>query len=134
MRHAVTFRVVCDDGEIYTDATVLNVSESGAFLHTRKLLPVGSEITISPIGDAARYVFELTGKVVRHVPAKDGSVPGMGIQFQELDEDDVEGLRIFFEEMPPTGPESLTDMPVERAEDNSQTSLAHMRMRVRLRR
>lgn len=130
----MTFRVVCDDGEVYTDATVLNVSEGGAFLHTRKLLPVGSEITISPIGEAARYVFELTGKVVRHVQAVDGAVPGMGIQFQELDEDDLEGLRVFFEEMPATSPESLTDMPVERPEDNSQVSMAHMRMRVRMRR
>ena len=75
------------DGFITDWAT--NISKGGIFINTRKPHPVGSLVRlIISLPDAA-FPFDLTGKVMRvnefDNPAN--QVPGMAIEFVDVDED-----------------------------------------------
>ncbi len=81
----VAYRTV--DGFI-TDWAV-NISKGGIFINTRKPLAVGTLVRlIISLPDAA-FPFDLTGRVTR-VHEYDNStnlVPGMGLEFVDVDED-----------------------------------------------
>jgi Tfp pilus assembly protein PilZ len=66
-----------------TTTPVSDLSETGVFVHTADLLPIGSEIELRFIVFPEEPVlFEGKGKVVRH-----GTDPiGMGVEFVELEE------------------------------------------------
>ena len=81
----VAYRTV--DGFI-TDWAV-NISRGGIFINTRNPLAVGSIVRlIISLPDAA-FPFDLTGRVIRVHPNDPDSdqVPGMGIEFIDVDED-----------------------------------------------
>ncbi len=84
-----------------------NISHGGLFINTRKPLPVGTAVKILVQLPGASFPFELAGRVTR-VTAFDNKanmVPGMGVEFTDVDEQKrreistfVERLRVEFEE------------------------------------
>lgn len=105
----VAYRTV--DGFI-TDWAV-NISRGGIFINTRNPLAVGSVVRlIISLPDAA-FPFDLTGRVIRvhpydpnaeHAPDQ---VPGMGIEFVDVDEDKRARLERFVDRLR----KELPDMP-----------------------
>src|ERR1041385_8195996 len=81
----VAYRTV--DGFI-TDWAV-NISRGGIFINTRKPHPVGTVVRlILSLPDAA-FPFDLTGRVIRvsEYDNPQNQVPGMGIEFMDVDEE-----------------------------------------------
>jgi hypothetical protein len=128
-RHPIAFPVVCDDGDNYVDGTVLDLSLGGCFVHTRRLLPVDTRVTVSPVGKVGEWVDEIQARVVRVVDAPDAEgVSGMGLQFTRIRRSGFEGLQRIFAEMPRTSAsEALGPRPAA-ADD----PVAVMRARVRV--
>jgi hypothetical protein len=93
----VTFKVVCDGGTAYSTATVLDVSEQGVFVRSKRLLPEGTKVYLTPIGAAAE-VFELPATVVRVVESED--ISGMALRFGAVEEEDRIALRRLLQELP----------------------------------
>lgn len=81
----VAYRTV--DGFI-TDWAV-NVSKGGIFINTRNPLPVGTTVRLIVSLPDAAFPFDLTGRVTRvnEYDNPSNQVPGMGIEFVEMDED-----------------------------------------------
>src|SRR6266550_7335614 len=81
----VAYRTV--DGFI-TDWAV-NISRGGIFINTRNPLAVGSVVRLIVSLPDAAFPFDLTGRVIRaHPPDTDADqVPGMGLEFVDIDED-----------------------------------------------
>ena len=132
-RHEVTFPVICDDGGNYVDGTVLNLSLGGCFVHTRKLLPLETEVTVSPVGDASDSVYEMQAKVVRIVESDTKeNPPGMGLQFTRMTKSAFKGLQTMFDKMPKTSQESITDLPIQ--QNLSEDELIRNRVRIKARR
>lgn len=131
-RHSVTFPVICDDGGAYIDGTVLDLSLGGCFVHTRKLLEVGTEVSVSPIGEATDKVLEWQAKVVRVVDTETiDNPPGMGLQFTRMKRSAFEALKKMFETMPKTTVDAITDVP---GRPDSSPASAVQRIRIRARR
>lgn len=81
----VAYRTV--DGFI-TDWAV-NISKGGVFINTRTPLPVGTMVRLIVSLPDTQFPFDLTGRVTR-VSEFDNSandVPGMGVEFLNVDED-----------------------------------------------
>lgn len=66
----------------------LNLSKGGLFLETQDLLPVGTELTVRFTIPGADQVVETLAKVmwVRRATSDDGLPPGLGLQFDRLEE------------------------------------------------
>lgn len=81
----VAYRTV--DGFI-TDWAV-NISRGGMFINTRNPLAVGSIVRLIVSLPDAAFPFDLTGRVIRVQPLDPNSdqVPGMGIEFVDVDEE-----------------------------------------------
>ena len=84
-----------------------NISQGGLFINTRKPLPVGTDVTLVIQLPGAAFPFQLGGRVTRITEYDNHAnmVPGMGIEFTEVDEArrrEIEGfvarLRREFEE------------------------------------
>jgi uncharacterized protein (TIGR02266 family) len=93
----VAYRTV---GNFITDWAV-NISRGGIFINTRKPEPVGSVVKlIISLPDAA-FPFDLTGRVIRaHYPDADSDqVPGMGIEFFDVDDDKKARLERFVDRL-----------------------------------
>lgn len=132
-RHSVTFPVICDDGGAYIDGTVLDLSLGGCFVHTRKLLDVGTEVTVSPIGEATDKVLEWQAKVVRVVESETvDDPPGMGLQFTRMKRSAFEAIKHMFETMPKTTRDAVTDLP-DQPEAAAQSGGQRIRIRARRR-
>ena len=87
-RTRVTFGMVCDAGASMTTGRVLDLSLTGAFIHTDKLLPIGTLVTLFPVGDAGEELFEIDAEVVRvRQGTSESDPPGMGVRFSEVSED-----------------------------------------------
>lgn len=66
-----------------TTTPVSDLSETGVFVHTSDLLPIGTEIELRfTVFPEEPVLFEGRGKVVRH----GDDPPGMGVDFIELDD------------------------------------------------
>lgn len=81
----VAYRTV--DGFITDWAT--NISRGGIFINTRKPLAVGTTVRLIISLPDAQFPFDLTGKVMRvhEFDNAANQVPGMGIEFVDVDED-----------------------------------------------
>lgn len=93
----VAYRTV--DGFI-TDWAV-NISRGGMFINTRNPLALGSTVRlIISLPDAA-FPFDLTGKVIRvsEFDNVQNQVPGMGIEFVDVDEDKQVRIERFVERL-----------------------------------
>lgn len=93
----MTFKVVCDGDTAYNTATVLDVSEEGVFVRSKRLLPEGTKVYLTPIGAAAE-IFELPATVVRVVETDD--ISGMALRFGDVDKEDRVALRRLLRELP----------------------------------
>jgi type IV pilus assembly protein PilZ len=74
-----------------------NISQGGLFINTRKPLPVGTSVKILVHLPGASFPFELAGRVTRVTEFDNHAnmVPGMGVEFTEVDESkrrDIEAL------------------------------------------
>ena len=58
-RSRVTFGMVCDAGASMSSGRVLDLSMTGAFIHTDQPLPIGTLVTLFPVGDAGDDLFPL---------------------------------------------------------------------------
>jgi type IV pilus assembly protein PilZ len=93
----VAYRTV--DGFI-TDWAV-NISRGGMFINTRNPLALGSTVRlIISLPDAA-FPFDLTGKVIRvsEFANDQNQVPGMGIEFVDVDEEKQVRIERFVERL-----------------------------------
>jgi uncharacterized protein (TIGR02266 family) len=100
----VAYRTV--DGFI-TDWAV-NISRGGLFINTRKPLAVGTTVRlIISLPDAA-FPFDLTGRVARvhEVENAANQVPGMGIEFVDVDEEKRGRIEAFVDRLRAALPES----------------------------
>ena len=134
-RSRVTFGMVCDAGASMSSGRVLDLSMTGAFIHTDQPLPLGTLVTLFPVGDAGDDLFEIDAKVVRisqGTSAEDP--PGMGVHFDISSEDDKQALAALLNKMPETGASSLTHMPIMRGTDLSDEEGAESRLKSMLRR
>ena len=93
-------------GSFLTDWAT-NISRGGLFINTRKPLPVGTAVKILVQLPGASFPFELAGRVTRvtQFDNKANMVPGMGVEFTDVDDAKrkqisafVERLRSEFEE------------------------------------
>ena len=84
-----------------------NISHGGLFINTRKPLPVGTAVRVLVQIPGASFPYQLGGRVTRVSPYdnKTNMVPGMAVEFTEMDEPkrrDIEAfvarLRVEFEE------------------------------------
>jgi type IV pilus assembly protein PilZ len=101
----VAYRTV--DGFI-TDWAV-NISRGGIFINTRNPLAVGSIVRlIISLPDAA-FPFDLTGRVIRVHPADPSSdqVPGMGLEFVDIDDEKKGRLARFVDRLRAELPDAL---------------------------
>jgi uncharacterized protein (TIGR02266 family) len=74
-----------------------NISHGGLFINTRKPLAVGTPVKILVQLPGASFPFELAGRVTRVTQFDNTSnmVPGMGIEFTEVDEDKRKQIESF---------------------------------------
>jgi uncharacterized protein (TIGR02266 family) len=74
-------------GSFLTDWAT-NISHGGLFINTRKPLPVGTAVKILIQLPGASFPYQLSGRVARisEFDNRANLVPGMGIEFVELDE------------------------------------------------
>lgn len=65
-----------------------NISQGGLFINTRKPLPVGTAVKILVQLPGASFPFQLGGRVTRvtQFDNKANMVPGMGVEFTEVDD------------------------------------------------
>jgi uncharacterized protein (TIGR02266 family) len=84
-----------------------NISHGGLFINTRSPLPVGTEVKVLLQIPGAAFACELAGRVTRvtEYDNKANMVPGMGVEFTDVDdprrkelEAFVARLRVEFEE------------------------------------
>lgn len=109
----VAYRTV--DGFI-TDWAV-NISRGGLFINTRKPLAVGTTVRlIISLPDAA-FPFDLTGRVARvhEVENLANQVPGMGIEFVDVDEEKRERIEAFVDRLRAALPESSGGKPARKS-------------------
>ncbi len=74
-------------GSFLTDWAT-NISRGGLFINTRKPLPVATEVTIVIQLPGAAFPFQLGGRVTRVAEYDNHAnmVPGMGIEFTDVDD------------------------------------------------
>jgi uncharacterized protein (TIGR02266 family) len=74
-------------GSFLTDWAT-NISQGGMFINTRKPLPVGTLVKILVQLPGASFPFNITGRVTRvtEYDNRANMVPGMGVEFTDVDE------------------------------------------------
>src|SRR6476659_9138812 len=105
----VSYRTV--DGFITDWAT--NISRGGIFINTRNPLAVGSTVRlIISLPDTA-FPFDLSGRVMRvnEFDNPSNQVPGMGIEFIDVDEEKRARIERFVERLRKELPDELTPSP-----------------------
>jgi hypothetical protein len=134
-RSRVTFGMVCDAGASMCSGRVLDLSMTGAFIHTDQTHPIGTLVTLFPVGDAGDDLFEIDAKVVRlSKGTSEDDPPGMGVHFDIVSDEDKQALSTLLAKMPDTGVSSLTHMPVMRGTDLSDEEGDESRLKSMLRR
>ncbi len=93
----VAYRTV--DGFI-TDWAV-NISKGGLFINNRKPLQVGTVVRLIVALPDTPFPFDLTGKVVRVIEFNNATneVPGMGIEFVDIDDEKRTRIERFVEKL-----------------------------------
>jgi uncharacterized protein (TIGR02266 family) len=78
-----------------------NISQGGLFINTRKPLPVGTAVKILVQLPGASFPFELGGRVTRvtQFDNKANMVPGMGVEFTDVDDGKRREIEAFVERL-----------------------------------
>lgn len=121
-RRPVTFDVICDGEARYSKGRVTDVSESGLFIESERLLPMGTEVFVTPIGAETDELFGIPAQVVRLEAA------GMGLRLGDVDEDDREGLQRLMRRAPPISVDRTVeaDSSADRAQPDPTPSRARI--------
>ena len=131
-RYNVTFSMVCDDGEAFASAVVVNLSDSGALVQTEKDYAEGDELSLVPLGEAGDILFDLPATVVRILDGPgSGRTKRYGVRFSELTHPRLRALRTLCEAMPPT-PERLPEPRAPQGGPARHRSEPHFRIRTRV--
>ncbi len=87
-------------GSFLTDWAT-NISQGGVFINTRKPLPVGTSVKILIQLPGASFPYQLSGRVARvsEYDNRANMVPGMGIEFVEVDETKRRDIEAFVERL-----------------------------------
>jgi uncharacterized protein (TIGR02266 family) len=74
-----------------------NISQGGLFINTRKPLPVGTAVKILVQLPGASFPYQLGGRVTRvtQFDNKANMVPGMGVEFTEVDDAKRREIEVF---------------------------------------
>jgi len=93
----VAYRTV---GSFLTDWAT-NISQGGLFINTRKPLPVGTVVKLIIQLPSADFPFDITGRVTRITEFDNHAnmVPGMGIEFTDIDPGKREKIEAFVERL-----------------------------------
>ncbi|MCR9164574.1 MAG: PilZ domain-containing protein [Nannocystaceae bacterium] len=131
-RFNVTFRLVCDDGEEFANAVVINLSDSGALVQTDRSYALGDVLSLVPVGTAGEILFDVHAEVVRVVgePDADGS-QRYGLRFEGLTPRCIRAMRRLCEAMPET-PEELPGSEAPIGGPARHGSESHYRIRTRV--
>lgn len=107
----VAYRTV--DGFI-TDWAV-NISRGGIFINTRKPLPVGTQVRLIVSLPDTAFPFDLTGRVARvnDFDNPDNQVPGMGIEFVDVDDEKRGRIEKFVDRLRQALPDSGSRTPTK---------------------
>lgn len=100
-RFNVTFRLACDDGQGFGNATVINLSESGALVQSSSEYPLGHELNLVPVGPAGDMLFDVPATVVRIIdsPRLVGA-KHFGLHFHDVTPQRAVALRRLCAQMP----------------------------------
>ncbi len=87
-------------GSFLTDWAT-NISQGGLFINTRKPLPVGTAVKILVQLPGASFPFQLQGRVTRVTEFDNHAnmVPGMGVEFTDVDEPKRREIEKFVERL-----------------------------------
>ncbi len=87
-------------GSFLTDWAT-NISQGGLFINTRKTLPVGTVVKLIIQLPNAAFPFDLTGRVTRVTEFGNhaNQVPGMGIEFTDIDPKKRDQIEKFVEQL-----------------------------------
>ena len=96
-RISVKFRVEIEEGTPEKELTCVNLSESGLYLRTLKLLPEGTVIHVKFTLPRDLDLVKVAAEVVRTAPlsAQIETEPGMGLRFVDIPEKDQIRIRNF---------------------------------------
>jgi Tfp pilus assembly protein PilZ len=104
-----------------TPATVENVSAGGLFVRTDELQQVGAEIFVDLVKPGWKRALTLRARVTSRVDAIEGRLahraPGMGLQFQQVDDRQFQRLRSLLRELGAPDPGEGITLPDEAAEE-----------------
>lgn len=131
-RYNVTFRLVCDDGDGFANAVVINLSDSGALLQTEQSYELGDVLSLVPVGAAGEILFDVRATVMRvaEQPDANGS-QRYGLRFEGLTPARVRAMRRLCEAMPET-PEELPGSEIPLGGPPRHGSEPHYRIRTRV--
>ncbi len=131
-RYNVTFSMVCDDGDAFASAVVVNLSDSGALVQTENEYAEGDELSLVPVGEAGDILFDLPATVVRILDDPGtGRIKRYGVRFSGLTLPRLRALRTLCEAMPPT-PELLPESSAPQGGPARNGSEPHFRIRTRV--
>ena len=65
-----------------------DINQGGLFIETARPLPLDSEVTLRFNLPGGRSAIETVGRVVRTSEGDEGNPPGMGLEFDQLADDD----------------------------------------------
>jgi len=93
----VAYRTV---GSFLTDWAT-NISHGGLFINTRKPLPVGTVVKLIIQLPSVEFPFDIGGRVTRVTEFDNHAnmVPGMGIEFTDIDEGRKQKIEAFVEKL-----------------------------------
>ena len=79
----------------------VNISRGGLFINTQKPLPVGTHVQLIVSLPGTEFPFDMTGRVTRvnESHAAPNQVPGMAIEFVDVDEEKRIRLEEFVERL-----------------------------------
>ncbi|MEJ2085993.1 MAG: PilZ domain-containing protein [Acidobacteriota bacterium] len=117
-RLLVQIQTEMDAGNLMRVCQTSNLSESGMLLHTSRLLPVDTEAHVSFNLPGDPRTIEGQIRVVRHTDAQREQLPGMGVQFTQLEASAQEKLRQYVDNRFMAPEEILTVV----SRDNAKTA------------
>lgn len=100
-RLPVQLRVDYQSAQSFISEYTMNISKGGMFISTRNPLAVGTEIELKFHIPGREVPFTIEGEVAWVTPydRKSNLIPGMGIRFKKISEEDRRAFESFIEKM-----------------------------------
>lgn len=93
-RYTVNFSVVCGESEGFHSGEVRDLSMGGAKVYTPDIVPLGTELTLTPVSEAHELLTEIPAHVVRVIAAAGpGRATCLGVRFDRLEIAQRDALR-----------------------------------------